>query len=84
MQREREEEQKKRQKEEEERKRKREEAKLRRDIMEAAFDGEVDKIKEIMGKVNIWLMLSHIFRVDFFTWIIWIILKTFARLNNGC
>ena len=65
MQREREEEQKKRQKEEEERKRKREEAKLRRDIMEAAFNGEVDKIKEIMGKVNIWLMLSHIFRVDF-------------------
>ena len=38
---------------------------MRRDIMEAAFDGEVDKIKEIMGKVNIWLMLSHIFRVDF-------------------
>lgn len=51
MQREREEEQKKRQKEEEERKRKREEAKWRRD-MEAAFDGEVDKIKEIIGKVN--------------------------------
>ena len=38
---------------------------FRRDIMEAAFDGEVDKIKEIMGKVNIWLMLSHIFKVDF-------------------
>ena len=52
MQREREEEQKKRQKEEEERKRKREEAKWRRDIMEAAFDGEVDKIKEIISKVN--------------------------------
>ena len=64
MQREREEEQKKRQKEEEERKRKREEAKWRRDIMEAAFDGEVGKIKEIIGKVNILLMPSLLFRVD--------------------